>query len=103
MLPYHSDSVPVQEHECAQPTGCSFAAPGQSGAPHLQHVNALRSWPCRWTLCLPMSIPRSVIVLMRDPPAENEKGPANVNLQGFSVRLTISLNPHKGGFCFCKR
>ncbi|CAI8979101.1 hypothetical protein EMIT0196MI5_70136 [Pseudomonas sp. IT-196MI5] len=25
--------------------------------------------------------------------AENEKSPASVNLQGFSVRLTISLNP----------
>ncbi|WP_230853242.1 hypothetical protein, partial [Pseudomonas fluorescens] len=27
--------------------------------------------------------------------AENEKSPASVNLQGFSVRLTISLNPAK--------
>ncbi|WP_223473837.1 MULTISPECIES: hypothetical protein, partial [unclassified Pseudomonas] len=25
--------------------------------------------------------------------AENEKSPASVNLQGFSVRLTISLSP----------
>jgi hypothetical protein len=44
-----------------------------------------------------MSIPRSVIVLMRDPLAENEKSPASVNLQGFSVRLTISLSPHSAG------
>ncbi|MDB6446119.1 hypothetical protein PII47_22220, partial [Pseudomonas sp. 21TX0197] len=28
--------------------------------------------------------------------AENEKSPASVNLQGFSVRLTISLNPTLG-------
>ncbi|WDH26069.1 hypothetical protein [Pseudomonas chlororaphis] len=28
--------------------------------------------------------------------AENEKSPASVNLQGFSVRLTISLNPTRG-------
>ncbi|WP_223473449.1 MULTISPECIES: hypothetical protein, partial [unclassified Pseudomonas] len=36
--------------------------------------------------------------------AENEKSPASVNLQGFSVRLTISLNPscvesQEGFFC----
>ncbi|CAI8998041.1 hypothetical protein EMIT0P294_70267 [Pseudomonas sp. IT-P294] len=34
--------------------------------------------------------------------AENEKSPASVNLQGFSVRLTISLSPRclhgNGGF-----
>jgi hypothetical protein len=29
--------------------------------------------------------------------AENEKSPASVNLQGFSVRLTISLSPHVCG------
>uniref|UniRef100_UPI001CC01EB5 hypothetical protein n=1 Tax=Pseudomonas sp. BF-B-30 TaxID=2832388 RepID=UPI001CC01EB5 len=29
--------------------------------------------------------------------AENEKSPASVNLQGFSVRLTISLNPANNG------
>jgi archaellum component FlaF (FlaF/FlaG flagellin family) len=28
--------------------------------------------------------------------AENEKSPASVNLQGFSVRLTISLSPAMG-------
>ncbi|ATE76757.1 hypothetical protein [Pseudomonas frederiksbergensis] len=35
--------------------------------------------------------------------AENEKSPASVNLQGFSVRLTISLNPEAFAvrvFCF---
>jgi len=29
--------------------------------------------------------------------AENEKSPASVNLQGFSVRLTISLSPEPVG------
>jgi hypothetical protein len=38
-----------------------------------------------------------------DAQAENEKSPASVNLQGFSVRLTISLSPadQTGLFGWC--
>ncbi|WP_222435370.1 hypothetical protein, partial [Pseudomonas mandelii] len=35
--------------------------------------------------------------------AENEKSPASVNLQGFSVRLTISLNPGLSAGVFVER